>query len=148
MKIETCDENKLRNDVIAFLEESFEASVAPDLVSKELTIKVEDSSRNRQAINGKWLSAAARQIAQKAAALRGYAAQYGIKLNPPSEMASSPLLFEEKEGYRLGESARLSHILSGFDVVGPRLDDAIERAFQRSNVVLVHGASVVPEKLV
>ena len=43
MKIETCDENKLRNDVIAFLEESFEASVAPDFVSKELTIKVEDS---------------------------------------------------------------------------------------------------------
>lgn len=91
LKIETCDENKLRNDVIAFLEESFEASVAPDFVSKELTIKVEDSSRSRLAINGGWLSAAARQIAQKAAALRGYAAQYGIKLYPLSEMASNPL---------------------------------------------------------
>lgn len=141
LKIETCDENKLRNDVIAFLEESFEASVAPDFVSKELTIKVEDSSRSRLAINGGWLSAAARQIAQKAAALRGYAAQYGIKLYPLSEMASNPLSPEEKEGYRLGESARLSHILSGFDVVRPRLDDAIERAFHQSNVVLVRGAS-------
>lgn len=141
LKIETCDENKLRNDVIAFLEESFEASVAPDFVSKELTIKVEDSSRSRLAINGGWLSAAARQIAQKAAALRGYAAQYGIKLYPLSEMASNPLPPEEKEGYRLGESARLSHTLSGFDVVRPRLDDAIERAFHQSNVVLVRGAS-------
>lgn len=141
LKIETCDEGKLRNDVIAFLEESFEASVAPDFLSKELAIKVEDSSRSRQAINGGWLSAAARQIAQKAAALRGYAAQYGIKLNPLSEMASNPLSPEEKEGYRLGESARLSHILSGFDVARPRLDDAIERAFHQSNVVLVHGSS-------
>lgn len=56
-------------------------------------------------------------------------------------MASNPLPPEEKEGYRLGESARLSHILSGFDVVRPRLDDAIERAFHQSNVVLVRGAS-------
>ena len=141
LKIETCNEGKLRSDVIAFLEKSFEASIAPDLVAKELTIKVEDSSRSRQAINSGWLTAAARQIAQKAAALRGYAAQYGIKLNPLSEMASNPLPPEEKEGYRLGESARLSHILSGFDAARPRLDDAIERAFHQSNVVLVHGAS-------
>lgn len=82
LKIETCDENKLRNDVIAFLEESFEASVAPDFVSKELTIKVEDSSRSRLAINGGWLSAAARQIAQKAAALRGYAGPIWNKALP------------------------------------------------------------------
>ena len=139
--VEECEEDALKDCVYRNLGDFFEASVAPDMVFRELTTKVEECSRSRGSIDGDWLISASRQIAQKAAALRGCANQYGITIQPLSNIASESLGSEDQLNYRLGVSARLSHIINGFDVARPRLFMAIERAFTRSRIVLVRGAS-------
>lgn len=139
--VEECEEDALKDCIYRNLGDFFEASVAPDMVFRELTTKVEECSRSRGSIDGDWLISASRQIAQKAAALRGCANQYGITIQPLSNIASESLGFEDQLNYRLGVSARLSHIINGFDVARPRLFMAIEQAFTRSRIVLVRGAS-------
>lgn len=139
--VEECEEDALKDCIYRNLGDFFEASVAPDMVFRELTTKVEECSRSRGSIDGDWLISASRQIAQKAAALRGCANQYGITIQPLSNIASESLGSEDQLNYRLGVSARLSHIINGFDVARPRLFMAIERAFTRSRIVLVRGAS-------
>ena len=139
--VEECEEDALKDCIYRNLGDFFEASVAPDMVFRELTTKVEECSRSRGSIDGDWLISASRQIAQKAAALRGCANQYGITIQPLSNIASESLGSEDQLNYRLGVSARLSHIINGFDVARPRLFMAIEQAFTRSRIVLVRGAS-------
>lgn len=139
--VEECEEDALKDCIYRNLGDFFEASVAPDMVFRELTTKVEECSRSRGSIDGDWLISASRQIAQKAAALRGCANQYGITIQPLSNIASESLGSEDQLNYRFGVSARLSHIINGFDVARPRLFMAIERAFTRSRIVLVRGAS-------
>lgn len=139
--VEECEEDALKDCIYRNLGDFFEASVAPDMVFRELTTKVEECSRSRGSIDGDWLISASRQIAQKAAALRGCANQYGITIQPLSNIASDSLGSEDQLNYRLGVSARLSHIINGFDVARPRLFMAIEQAFTRSRIVLVRGAS-------
>lgn len=139
--VEECEEDALKDCIYRNLGDFFEASVAPDMVFRELTTKVEECSRSRGSIDGDWLISASRQIAQKAAALRGCANQYGITIQPLSNIVSESLGSEDQLNYRLGVSARLSHIINGFDVARPRLFMAIEQAFTRSRIVLVRGAS-------
>lgn len=139
--VEECEEDALKDCIYRNLGDFFEASVAPDMVFRELTTKVEECSRSRGSIDGDWLISASRQIAQKAAALRGCANQYGITIRPLSNIVSESLGSEDQLNYRLGVSARLSHIINGFDVARPRLFMAIEQAFTRSRIVLVRGAS-------
>lgn len=141
LKVEECEEDALKDCVYRSLGDSFEASVAPDIVFRELTAKVEECSRSRGSIDGDWLTSASRQIALKAASLRGCANQYGITIQPLSNIASENFGIEDQLNYRLGVSARLSHIINGFDVARPRLFMAIEQAFTRSRIVLVRGAS-------
>ena len=141
LKIDVCDEEDLRGKLPALVGSTFEGSIAPDLVCNELTVKVEECSRNRTAIKPIWLTRASREISQKAASLRGYRSQYGVKLNPLSEVEARAIRSDEKERYRLGESASLKHIVAGYDVLRPRLSVEIEKAFQRADVVLVRGVS-------
>ena len=70
----------------------------------------------------------------------GFLAEFGASILP---LGNSTLTIGEKEkdDFQSGIAARYSHIESGLDVLRPDKMAALDRAFDRDKVVIVHGAS-------
>ena len=141
MAVETVTEKQLRENILNLTSAFPVIKAACKLYQTAATGMVRDAERDRQRLGFSDFEILANRIAFSGAGISGQFAQFGKTLFPLIERFKATAERPDIEDYRLGIDAVPEHIACDFDFPREKWVDAIDAAFSRSQMVIVHGAS-------